>query len=37
MQKSVAAGVLIEGIREDLDCLNLGIRLQAPVLITDPI
>lgn len=27
MQKSVAAGVFIDGLREDLDCLNLGIRL----------
>lgn len=37
VQKSVTADVLIDGMREDLDCLSLGIRLQAPVLIADPI
>jgi len=35
MQKSVAAGVLIGGMREDLDCLNLGIRPQAPEVTAD--
>ncbi|SFK89226.1 PIN domain nuclease, a component of toxin-antitoxin system (PIN domain) [Nitrosomonas aestuarii] len=37
MHKSVEADVLIDGMREDLDCLNLGIRLQAPVLTADQI